>query len=285
MKQSNSIIGTKTLLLGLKISQWSGRKFDDHATETVQKAHKTKGETGNYTKRLLPGAVELEEVHRKATQIRKFYYEQTLPWGIDGVRIIKSDNYMPFMQKFNKMKMDYEKSVKKFVSTYPDLQKAAKSALGTLYSADEYPDVKELRVKFECDISIHPLASVKDFRVDLSENDKKKYVRQMKTSQNIAMKECWQRVHDIVKRAADKLGSKDAIFRDSLVENISEICKLLPMLNIADDPKLESVRLKIEGQVRKMKPELLRENSKDRKEAASKLKQISKSMGAFMGDG
>lgn len=281
---SNTHLGTKTLLISLAISQWSGRKFDQNANETVKKAHKTKGEAGNFSKRLLPGAEELAEVHRQATQIRKFFYEQTLPWFNDGVRIMKSENYLPFLKKFNKMQNQYEKACIQFIRVYPKLQKLAKSSLGTLYLKDEYPDIDELKKKFNCETKIQPLATEKDFRVDISESEKKKYVRNVKSAERIAMQDCWKRTYEVVNNAATKLASKDKIFRDSLIDNIKEMCDLLPSLNITDDPKLESKRLQVKKLVESLKPDDLRENKKDRKDAAAKLKEISKSMGAFMGD-
>ena len=52
------------------------------------------------------------------------------------------------------------------------------------------------------------------------------------------MKEAWQRLYDVVKHASDKLNDPTGIFRDSLVQNINDICGVLPRLNFADDPNL-----------------------------------------------
>src|SRR5437773_536002 len=97
-------LSNKAILVNLSISQWVGRRIEKSAKETVETAHTTDKRVGNYTKKLLPGAKELEEIQRLAGAIRVFFYTNTAPWLNDGSRIISSKHYMEFTAEFRQMK-------------------------------------------------------------------------------------------------------------------------------------------------------------------------------------
>jgi len=279
------MLANKALLVHVSISQWTGRKFDGRATRTVSKSHNTSSEAGNYTKKLLPGSQELAAVALKAKHIREYVYRETLPWFSDGARIIKAESFTRFIKTFGKMKDDYDKAVDDFLKVYPFLKEHAQNSLGSLYSPEDYPDVFRLSRKFNCDVNIMPLPDVKDFRTEISDAEKRKFIKKMEQVQQDAMQDCWNRLYEVLNTAVEKLAKPDAIFKNSLLENVSEICTLLPRLNITDDPKLEAKRKQVEGLIAKMSPDVLRDNPTERQDAASELAKVMKSMGPFMGKG
>ena len=275
-------ISNKALLVSLNISQWVGRKLDRKATDTVEKTHTTEARVGNYTKKLLPGAEELDAIQRNAGNIRVFFYEQTLPWCADGSRIISSKNYMDFVAEFRNKKSQFDKAVDTFILQYPRLQEEAKKKLGDLYCETEYPTVEYLTEAFNCDITFMPLPDVGDFRVELSEQEKKTFIDSMVKVERDAMKECWNRMHDVVSKAALKLNDPDAIIRESLIQNIQEMCQLMPKLNVTDDPQLEAMRQDVEKVANTISTQAVREFGTARHEAADKLMAITSKMAGFM---
>lgn len=278
-----SSLSQRALLVHVNISQWTGRKTDKKATDTVIKAHKTDASAGSYTKRLLPGAKELEAVSTISTQIRKFFYENTLPWMSDGSRIISAKNHLKFSGEMRKLAAEFETAASDFEAAYPRLQNASQKILGNLYNAQEYPAHQEIRGKFKCETNYLPLPDVSDFRVEVSESEKRAFVEKIKETESAAMRSVWERLHEVVKAAAEKLASPDAIFRDSLLANVSEMCSLLPALNISEDSKLEDARKELEKLVGVYSADSLRADKKQRKDAAKKLQDVTDKMGAFMG--
>lgn len=275
-------ISNKAMLVSLKISQWAGRKHDRQATNTVETAYSTKGKVGQYSKKLLPGAMELAEIQRQAQDIRMFFYEQTLPWLSDGTRILSSKNYMEFTNAFRQRKASFDTIVEEFIDQYPTLLIEAKEKLGTLFKETDYPSPKKLRECFDCEIGFMPIPDVTDFRVTLSDEEKDTFLKRMQEVEQTAMRDCWSRLHDVVAKAAGKLQSPDAIFRDSLIENISEICKLLPKLNVTDDTNLEKMRQDVESLVAGISTDACRDNPEMRTYAAKRLDDITSKMSAFM---
>jgi hypothetical protein len=278
----------KALIVSLNISQWTGRKFDKTATDTVANEHGNDRESGNYTKKLLPGAKELAEVSRLANSIRTFFYENTLPWASDGARIIKSTAWLDFMKNFNVKKGQFDHAVAEFIREYPALREQARAKLGDLFRETEYPTVARLQNSFSCNVAIMPVPAVEDFRVSISDSEKDTFIKSIQDVQQNAMREVWTRLHDVVSRAAGTLaqsrdGGKPAIFRDTLIGNISELCTLLPNLNVMDDPNLEKMRVEIEKLVAGISLEDCRKNSDTRVQASHALDDIASKMSAYMG--
>jgi hypothetical protein len=276
-------LAEKAILANVHIAQWTGRRLDKQATETVETRHSTERGAGNYTKKLLPHAKELAEVSRLAGALRVFFYEQTLPWYSDGSRILSSRNYVDFAKEFGKRKAEYETAVSVFLHAYPDLKERARLQLGDLFRESEYPSMGYLVNAFKCEVSYMPVPDVADFRVQVSDAEKAAFLDRMREVEQNAMKECWKRLYDVVSRAAHTLSAPDAIFRDSLVNNITDICTLLPKLNVTDDPTLETMRREVERMAAGISPDACRVSPVSRQDAVKKLDDITSKMSAFMG--
>ncbi len=278
-----SNLNEKAVLVSLCVSQWTGRKLDRTATDTVETTHATKHGVGNYHKRLLPGATELKAIEAQASILRKFYRENSLPWCADGSRIIAAHHYGAFLAEFRTYKAAFERAVSEFISVYPSLQADAISALGNLYRPGEYPSATDLASRFGCEIQVMPVPSVADFRIDLSEAERAEFVARMASVEQAAMRDIWERLHATVSKAANTLSTPGAVFRDTLVSNITDICAMLPKLNFANDPALESMRQEVERVTAKMAPEALRTEQAARSESAKALDAITAKMASLMG--
>lgn len=275
-------LANKALLVNLHISQWAGRKLDKSATETVENTYYTDKQVGNYTKKLLPGAKELAEVTRHASALRSFFHENTLPWCSDGSRILASANYVQFTQEYNQRQEQFRTAVADFIQAYPQLRDQAKYKLGTLFKDSEYPSVQQLERAFQCEVAFLPLPDVKDFRVEVTDAEKQAFLDRMASVERTATRECWTRLHETVSKAVNTLSKPDAIFRNSLVSNIQEMCSLLTRLNVTDDPNLEVMRREVEGLANAIQPDTCRVNVWARTDAAAKLDDAMARMSVFM---
>lgn len=276
-------IENKAMLVYVNISQATFRRFDKTATQTVKDKHATDLNAGNYTKKLLPGAKELAKITTQAGSIRTYYYAQTLPWFSDGARIISSKNYFDFIGEFNRMKTQFQDAVSDFISAYPSLKAEARSQLGDLFNSADYPSVFELRDQFKCEAAFMPVPAVSDFRTEILDSEKEEFMSRIREVEFKAMDECRQKLRDVVNSAVTKLKEPKAIFRDTLITNIQDICKLLPKLSIADDPQLEVIRQEVATLTADISPTICRESASHRQDAAAKLAAIQDKMAAFMG--
>ena len=279
-------LSDKALLVQLNISQWTARKYDKRATEQVAQQNGSASQAGRYNKSLLPMNDALNNIHQKSTLIRKKFYTNTLPWGIEGTMMLPSANYLNFMTEFRKEKADWESLVDTFYHEYPRLHADAQRFLGNLYNKADYPELHDIQRKFKMDMAVFPVPS-NDFRVSIGDAELERIQQdveaRVENSAQQAMKEAWQRLYDRVKHMAEKLADPKAVFRDTLVENTKEVCSILSRLNFADDPDLETMRQQVEGSLANTHPESLRNDPDLRKNKAEEAKAIMDKMGAFMG--
>ena len=279
-------LSDKALLVQLSISQWTARKYDKRATEQVASANSAVNAAGRYNKSLLPMNDFLANVHQKSTLIRKKYYANTLPWGIDGTQILPSANYLSFMTDFRKEKYEWQMLVNQFKTEYESLKYDAQRLLGNLYSDADYPSKDEIASKFNMDMAIMPVPSG-DFRVDIADEELARITSDVEArvqdAAQSAMDEAWKRLHERVQHMAEKLADPAAVFRDTLVENTREICSVLSRLNFTDDPNLEAMRLEVEQSLTRHHPDALRNDPDLRRNKAAEANDIMKRMGACMG--
>ena len=278
-------LNDRALLVQLSVSQWTARKYDKKATKEVADANGTTTAVGRYNKSLLPMNDLLDNIHKKTTHIRQRYYDNTLPWGIDGTQMLPTSNYLQFMADFRKERDEWNILVRNFVDHYDTLKEDAKRILGGLYDPADYPSAVDIRQKFHMDMAVFPVPSA-DFRVSIASDElsriQQDVERRVAEAQTNAMKDVWQRLFDRVKHMAEKLADPKAIFRDSMVENAREICALLPRLNFTDDPNLEALRQQVEASLIKH-PEALRNDPDLRRDTAAEAKAIMDKMSVFMG--
>ena len=280
-------LDTKAVLVQLNISQWTARKYDKRVTQEVSDKHNTVGDVGRYNKALLPDNDLLKRIQKKATAIRTEYYANTLGWGVtDGIQLLPSANYMDFMEQFREHRAEWQELVDEFISQYMQLKDNAERTLGDMYNESDYPEEHELRSKFAMDMTVLPVPS-DDFRVEIGSDEMERIADEVRSqvegAYQSSIKEIWQRLYDKVETMNAKLSDPKAVFRDTLTENLSDVCDLLTRMNINNDPDLESIRQQVDSELARNHPDALRNDPIKRREVADKSKDIMSKMNVFMG--
>lgn len=279
-------LSDRALLVQLNVSQWTARKLDKKATKQVADTNHASKDAGNYNKKLLPMSDSLANIHTMTGDIRREFYANTLPWGLENTHMLPTANYLAFMTTFRKRKADWETVVRKFLVDYPSLQITAQRFLGNLYNHEDYPDVRDLRVKFKMDLVVMPVPT-NDFRVQLADDElagiHADIQRRVEESSGLAMKEAWHRLYGHVKLMAERLSNTEGRLYESLFDNAAELCTILPRLNFADDPHLEAMRCEVEAKLASHTKDSIKDNPVLRKQVADQAADIMARMGAFMG--
>ena len=282
-------LSDRALLVQFNVSQWTARKFDKKATKEVADAHGVNASVGRYNKSLLPLNDYLANVHQKTGYIRNKYYENTLPWGIEGTQLLPTSNYLNFINDFRKEKSEWETLVRLFVANYGLLRADAKRFLGSLYREEDYPQDHEIAAKFRMDMAVFPVPS-NDFRVAIGADELSRIQRDVEErvqhASASAMKDVWQRLYDKVEHLLDKMVKVDdpkSRFHESSIEHVQNLCELLPRLNFTDDPNLEAMRKEVEAKLANLNKDAIVGNDTFRKQKVDETKDIMDRMKAFMG--
>ena len=282
-------LSDKALLVHLGVSQWTARKLDKKASKQVAQANGATGNVGNFNKTLLPTCNRIADVHRETAFIRKDFYRNTLPWGIEGTFILPSANYLAFTTEYRKKKAAWDNLVEEFFGGYLQARADAQRLLGNLYSQQDYPIMGDLKRKFKMDLTFLPVPTIGDFRVELADGEIDTITADLEEriaeSSKIAMQDVWQRLYDKVEWIANRLSDPNNVFHAATYEDAQDLCKLLTRLNFTDDPDLEAMRSKAEQKLFRLHPEVIKNDPDVRKDTAKDAEAIMKQMAGFMGDG
>ena len=237
-------LATKAMLITLSVSCWTGSRKDDNVVKEVNARHGAT-DSGRFSKYLV-AKEELAPLSSHAGAIRAMHYRMTLPWLDNGSRLLPAKVYNDYRKELRQLKDDYELLVDKFITRYDTFLKPdARLRLGTLYDSEDYPAGHELRDKFGVTTDIVPVPSGSDFRVDVGDSERERIRSeidaQFSARLKSAMDDAWKRVREVVGNIEVRLSADKPILRDSLIDNASELARVLPGLNVVDDPNLEAV--------------------------------------------
>lgn len=288
-----SPLSRKSVLVSMTISTWTARKLDKKVTkETTDRYHAK--EDAVRTNKLLIEKERLAKITGLVTQARDhLFYKMTKPWLSEGPRILPNALYVEFMNKYREIKREFDVEVDKFCRGYPQFIEERKKALNGLFNKRDYPDPKDIRSKFNLDVTVSALPDAEDFRSDLDaeivDDIRRELEDQSSKVADSVMKHTADQIVEKVGHMAAKLTEfksdpkKKSFFFDSLVDNVRDLAKLLPAFNLTNDPKLDALIKRIEKELCVEDAETLRDNDEARKVVAKSADDIVKEVQHLFG--
>lgn len=289
--QPDFSIASSALLVELNLSVWTARKLDKRTTDEVVASKSAKAkDAARVNVHLLAGRPELEVLSKHATATRNFVYENTLPWSDSGLRLLPTQNYFKFAERIKAYEDEFNEIVESFVTIYPTLITAQAMALGDMFRRDDYPSPKEIAHKFAFRISYMPVPSSGDFRVDIGNKAQSElaalYDDLVAKRVESAMADVRTRITEHLSRMSDRLASdvvdgelKRRRFHDTLISGAYELCDMLQVLNVTQDPTIDDVRVRLEKALAGRSAEDLRESDVEREDVKSQVDSILKMFG------
>jgi hypothetical protein len=274
----------KAMLVDLSITMWSMRKYDKKISKQVEEQHNA-FDAGRYNKVLI--AVEQGKlITQKQGEARTFHYKNTLPWEDNGKRILTTPNYKNYMTEMGRYRSAFMDAVHRFLQNYDYYKSEAKRRLNGMYNEADYPDINDLRNRFDFNVYVSPVPHQDDFRIDLGqfemERVQKEVEERLASAQEAASKELWKRLYDAIQHIIERLSKDNAMFHDSLIGNVIELTDLLPRLNFMNDQNLDDMRKEIEATLCTLSPDNLRSDARLRSDAKNKATEIADKMKGFM---
>ena len=270
------MIYKKAMLVKLNISQWDGQKKDLKISKGTNLVHVIDHNPGHYVKMLIPKKA-IKSIKKVANAARTFHYEYTLPWGERGERLLPAKSYMIYNHKMLEYKHSFEDTVNALIAEYTARVKNSQDLNTKMFNVSD-PAQSMIAKKYNFSMEIAPVPTPIDFRVDIDQYEVIKIKQQIKQQTKVAltnaMANLWYRLYVVVKQMGQKLDSKDAIFRNSLVTNIQKLTKLVPDLNIADDARLDEINKEVKQKLCRYPALELRSNYQLKKDIAQEANSI-----------
>lgn len=234
----------KALVVNLSISAWSGRVYDKGVASEVEANNDAKGNAGNYSKHLVD-AKHMKGINAVITEMRNFHIANTLPWQDYGPRLLPSENYMNYRGKIIELTDKFYKEVDTFVQNYDTVISDAEIRLGKMFCHSDYPTKAEVRGKFGVEYSRDNVAD-SDFRIsNLSEAEledlRESAEKQLQQKFDAASKDVWHRIKEQLSHMKERLSDEDGRVHASMFTGLSGLIELIPRLNIAGDPNLNTM--------------------------------------------
>lgn len=288
---SEPSLSSRAMLCSLSISMWTARKHDPDASEEIAVRHGAESDAGRYHKLLLPKEA-FAEIQKIVSEARQEHYFMTLPWDDNGYRVLPAAAYMDHTARMRVLSQRFAVGVDVLCRQFVSLVDQAKSRLGGLFRASDYPAPDELRAKFSFETRVIPLPDAGDFRVALSDAEKERIKRQItaavEASLQVGSRELWCRLYEAVQHMAQRLAAYKVTdegvehpFRDTVVTNLIKLVDVLPKLNVMNDPELD----RLANQVRVallVDPKELRKSDAIRAETAKAAADIAQRMAGYM---
>jgi hypothetical protein len=289
-----NLLSRKAMLASVTITLWSARRVDKKVTDEVNQRHGATSDAGRYNK-LLIARDGLDMVAKAAGAARTQHYDMTQPWLDNGSRILASALYMNYRQTMDGLKSEFERAANEFEREYPAYVEDAERRLNGMFRPDDYPPPHDIRSRFTFEVKVLPCPDASDFRIDIAqehaEDIRRDVEQRMKQALNDAMGDTVRRVVETVGHMADRLrafkpatrkSAAAGVFRDSLVENVRDLARLLPAFNLIESDVLADVARRIERELCAENAQSLRDSAKLRKTVADSAKRIVADVSAFM---
>jgi hypothetical protein len=232
-------ISASAVLVDLNISVWPARKIDREMTEQVNTGASAVRDASQTKKNLLAGTSLRKDIEKFAARVRLYHNTHTLPWADKGQRLLPTKLFMEYKQTMNAYEQTFEFMCDNFFNEYPRLVAEAPTNLGTMYRAEDYPELDDVRAKFGFRRAVDPIPDSGDFRLDVSSTDldelRMQYDSKFEERVADAMRAPWDRLHAMLKGISEKLTDKEGDdekkrYFDSLITNPLELCELLGKL-------------------------------------------------------
>ena len=247
-------ISASAVLVELNISVWPASKLDREITDKVNTDASAVRGASQTKKNLFAGTSLRKDISDFAARVRLYHNKHTLPWADKGERMLPTALFMDYKQTMNGFEQTFNMMCSNFFIEYPRLVAEAPTNLGTMYKAEDYPELTDVRLKFGFRRTVKPVPEAGDFRLDIPANDlddmRSEFLKQQDNKLAEAMREPWDRLHEMLVGISEKLTDKDGEakkrYHDTLITNPIELCGLLTKLNVTNDPKLEEARRQLE---------------------------------------
>ena len=279
----------KAVLVKLVQHSWSGRKVDPKVGEHAAKSFEAKSaRIGRYYKQTFPkeDLADAAEIRRKAYT---YHMTNTLPWMDGGVRMTPVTELQSYLDFMRKCETEHQAAVNKIAKNFADSVKLGMQLQGKMANIADYPTAESIKSRFGLETIVMQLPSTTDWRIDVPKQQltelKAEAERDMQRLQQDALRDLWQRLSEEVGHVQERLNKDDAVFRNSLFENIKEVVSVVAKLNFANDTQLEAMRKEVEAKLAKQTPDEVRADQALRKKVAGDAAAIMKKMSTYMSGG
>lgn len=273
------------MLVSLNVSIFNPTRLDRAVTAEVTLSKNASHDAGNFKRQIIPKSV-IDPVNKAANAAYLNHKRLTSAWEDGGTRLLCIDAFDLYNDTINGDIRQFEIAVGKFLREYETIRTQAPHRMGALFNPKDYPPLDAVRERFAIRTQWAPLPNGSDFRIHLQDTDLADLAssvdQRVTEAVNKAREDLHERLHDRLSKVSERLAKPENIFRDSLIENLRDLCALIPKMCLTPDPELlravDQATLDIVG----IAPDDLRNDEDKRAKAKAAADSILCSMGGML---
>ena len=190
-------------------------------------------------------------------------------------------------------KNEWDIALDEVEATYAIELKERELDLGELFDPSDYPKKEEIRSMFVFEMPPpKAIENTDDLRVLLSDEELEMVEKNFVRMYNKSLSGVWDRIEENVSRLSDSIEKYEVVvdpvtgkektlhgYHQTAVDNLRNLVKVLPSLNIDNNPKLEEIADRIETELTRYDVSELKDNdriSKNVKDSADKILEETK---------
>ena len=283
-----SNIRNQAMLVSLNIGLFNPKKLDRSVTREVLISKNASANAGAFVKNILPDEA-IKPIQAAGSALRAWVYTQTLPWNDESFRLLPVAQWDAFTDQLRARIASFNSLVDQFCAQYETHRDKALLQLGTLADRKDYPPLSTVRTKFYINVNYTPLPNSRDFRLDdmpeeamseLRANADLRVAEAVNEARNDLYRRLTERLEHIVKRMTEVSAKKEGNrIHGSLLSNLSELCQLIPALNVTKDQDLENLRQRVMREIAPFDIDDIRESEDSRTDLKNKAAGILAAMG------
>ncbi len=208
-----------------------------------------------------------------------FWKSLSLPYPEPGIRLIRQDRIDDFAAKMREFQEELAEAVENLDRDYSDLKATARRQLGSLFNSADYPDSLTNMFGIEFDFpSVDAPSYLEQLNPQLYEEEcrrvQSRFDEAVRLAEDAFTAELAKLLSHLTERLSGQDDGKPKIFRDSIVENLSEFFQRFRQLNVRSNEQLDRLVADAQQVIRGVAPQDLRDNSGLRQHVATEMSRV-----------
>ena len=257
------------MLVKLTTANWSATKQDKRVAAQVTREHNAEGDAAKVLKRLIASA-HLRSVRVAIQHTRQTHIDCTLPWDVHGNRLLPVKRHREYEDRIGRCIDIVARERDLFINEYETLILEARTRLGTMFVASDFPPPSALTDKFAAKYEISPVPAARHFVADMVAADmdriRSDIERRVQVKVDHAVLDIYDRTERALRRLIKRLGTDDdgkpRRIHASALESVRDIAEAIPAMNITDDPTLATMAEALRRHVKDVEIASLRSRGK-----------------------
>ena len=218
-----------------------------------------------------------------------YWKSQSLPFPENGIRLIRQDRIEAFAAQMREFQEELAEAVEALDRRYSDLRTAARERLGSLYNSADYPDtlVGLFEISFDFP-SVEPPDYLQQLNPTLYEEECRRVQNRFDEAVQLAEEaftaELAKLVSHLTERLSGQEDGKPKIFRDGVVENLTEFFARFRQLDVRSNEQLDQLVAQAQRAIRGIEPQQLRDNAGLRQHVATEMSRVESALDGLLVD-